>query len=193
MNMDNGSNIVSDKIVVEKILSGDTQTFAIVVKNTERLVAQIVRKMIVNEEDQKDIVQDIYFKAYQNIGSFKFQSKLSTWIGTIAYNSSVNYLEKRKIRIYDIDSLNENHLADLDTIENTTLKIETNQILRMEIDKLPAIYRTLIMLYYIEELPNKEIAEITNLPEGTIKSYLFRARRILKVSIEKNHKNDILW
>ena len=65
-------------------------------------------------------------------------------------------------------------------------------MLHNEIDKLPPLYKMLISLYHIEELPNKDIAEITNLPEGTIKSYLFRARKLLKESISKTYKNDML-
>ena len=186
--MGNESYSFSDKLLVEKVLSGNTQAFAMIVKNTERLVAQIVRKMAENEEDQKDLVQDIYLKAYQNISSFKFQSKLSTWIGTIAYNTTINYLEKKKILLYEIDLITENKFAHSENAEKEISKKETTQQLNNEINKLPPLYKTLISLYHIEELPNKEIAEITNLPEGTIKSYLYRARKILKDNIENNYK-----
>ena len=190
--MGDSGHLISDKLLVERILRGSTQAFAVVVKDTERLVAQIVRKLVPNEEDQKDLVQDIYLKAYQNLSSFKFQSRLSTWIGTIAYNASVNYLEKKKIQLYDIDLVHENNLVSPDCIETGIFTIESNQILMKEIDKFPPLYKTLISLYYIEELPNKEIAKITNLPEGTIKSYLYRARKLLKESMENNYKNAIL-
>lgn len=189
--MNNECNLFSDKLLVEEVLSGNTQAFAMIVKNTERLVAQIVRKMIANEEDQKDIVQDIYLKAYQNISSFKFQSKLSTWIGAIAYNITINHLEKKKISLYDIDLMHENKFTHCENAEKEILKKETAQILQNEINKLPPLYKTLISLYHIEELPNKEIAEITNLPEGTIKSYLYRARKTLKINIENNFKINL--
>lgn len=188
--MGNESNLFSDKLLVEKILSGNTQDFAMVVKNTERLVAQIVRKMVANQEDQKDLVQDIYLKAYQSLPSFKFQSKLSTWIATIAYNTTVNCLEKKKIPLCDIDSVQESNFVLQENVEKGIFKKETLQILNNEINKLPPLYKTLISLYHIEELPNREIAEITSLPEGTIKSYLYRARKILKENIENNYKMD---
>ena len=188
--MNNENNLFSDKLIVEKIVSGNTQAFAIVVKNTERLVAQIVRKMVNNQEDQKDLAQEIYLKVYQNISSFKFQSKLSTWIGTIAYNATINHLEKKKIALYDIDTMHENIFVQNETIEKEIFKKELVQLLNTEIDKLPALYKTLISLYHIEELTNKEISEITNLPEGTIKSYLYRARKILKDNLENNYKKS---
>ncbi len=182
--MDKESELFSDKLLVEKILNGNTQCFAMVVKNTERLVAQIIRKMVVDEEDQKDLVQDIYLKAYQSISSFRFQSKLSTWIATISYNTALNYLEKKKISLCDMDTVPENKVTLSENAEKEIFRKETAQMLNHEINKLPPLYKTLISLYHIEELSNTEIAEITRLPEGTIKSYLYRARKILRDNIE---------
>ena len=116
--MSNESNYFSDKVIVTNILNGNIQDFAVVVKNTEKLFAQIVRKMTANEDDQKDLVQDIYLKAYQNLSSFQYKSKLSTWIGTIAYNTSINYLKKKRIKLYDFDFLNENKYGEYETIED---------------------------------------------------------------------------
>lgn len=186
--MDIESESFPDKILIKKVLSGNTQDFAIVVRNTERLVAQIVCKMIMNVDDQKDLVQEIYLKAYQNLSSFQFQSKLSTWIGTIAYNTSVNYLEKKEIPISNIDSYFESRYSSFENIESEIFKKEKIRALNNEINKLPPLYKTLISLYHIEELSNKEISEITNLPEGTIKSYLYRARKILKDNLNKNYQ-----
>jgi RNA polymerase sigma factor (sigma-70 family) len=187
--MSNASNHFSDKIIVTNILNGNTQDFALVVKNTEKLVTQIVRKMLTNEDDQKDLVQDIYLKAYQNLASFQFKSKLSTWIANIAFNTTVNYLEKKRIPIVEIETRIENKFIINDNPESETIKTESAEILSAEIAKLPHLYRLLITLYHLEELPNKEIAEITNLPEGTIKSYLSRARKTLKDKINYHYKN----
>ena len=190
--MSNESYHFSDKVIVNNILNGNFQDFALVVKNTEKLVTQIVRKMVTNEDDQKDLVQDIYLKAYQNLNSFQFKSKLSTWIANIAYNMTVNYLQKKRIPIIRIENIIENNFTINENPELATFKTEAAEILNAEIAKLPHLYKTLITLYHLEELPNKEIAEITNLPEGTIKSYLSRARKILKENINYHYKNEEL-
>lgn len=187
--MGNESNHLSDKVIVMNILNGNIQDFAVVVKNTEKLVTQIVRKMTTNEDDQKDLVQDIYLKAYRNLSSFQFKSKLATWIANIAYNTTINYLQKKKIPIIGMETSIENKLIVTENAELETIKAETIEILTQEINKLPPLYKTLITLYHLEELPNKEIVEITNLPEGTIKSYLSRARKILKDNIHDHCKN----
>lgn len=188
--MSNESNHFSDKVIVTNILNGNIQCFAIVVRNTEKLVTQIIRKMTANEDDQKDLVQDIYLKAYQNLSSFQFKSKLSTWIANIAYNTTVNYLQKKKIPITGIEKTIEDNFAAPGNQESETIKTEEVEILTTEIGKLPPLYKTLITLYHLEELSNKEISEITNLPEGTIKSYLYRARKILKDNIAHHYNNE---
>ena len=160
--------------------------------------------MIPNAEDRKDIAQDIYLKAFQKLGSFKFQAKLSTWIGQIAYNTCVNYLEKKKLILLDYNSdekESDNEALDkmnnkIDPFSNETEKIifkkELSENLKIEIDKLSPVYKTLITLYHNEELNYSEIAVITELPEGTVKNYLFRARRILRDNLLLIYKKEAL-
>lgn len=188
--MGNENNSFSDKNLVAKILNGNIQDFAIVVKSTEKLVTHIVRKMTTNEDDQKDLVQDIYLKAYQNLSSFQYKSKLSTWIATIAYNTSVNYLNKKRIKLFDLDFFSENNYSGYETIEDEICKKENVQFVNSELNKLSPLFKTLISLYHFEELAIKEIAEITNLPAGTVKSYLYRARKTLKDNINQHFKNE---
>lgn len=190
MNIEN--NHFSDKTIVTSILNGKVQDFAVVVKNTEKLVIQIVQKMAVGEDDQKDLVQDVYLSAYQKLSSFQFKSKLSTWIAKIAYNTTINYLQKKKIPITELTKSIEDKSVTTQTPDLESIRIEAVAILNAEIAKLPPLYKTLITLYHIEELSNKEISEITNLPEGTIKNYLHRARKILKDNISLHYKNEPL-
>ena len=203
MNIKNENN-VSDQPLVDKVLRGNTNAFKTIINNTEGLVAQIVFKMIPNAEDRKDIAQDIYLKTFQKLGAFKFQSKLSTWIGQIAYNTCINYLEKKKL-IFPVNNNDDNECDDealeklnnkIDPFSNETenliFKKELSEILKNEIDNLSPVYKTLITLYHNEDLNYLEIAEITELPEGTVKSYLFRARKILRDNLLITYKKEAL-
>jgi len=96
VNYNPGTNL-TDSQLVDRVLSGDTNAFGSIIKNTERMVAQIVFKMIPNPEGRKDMAQDIYLKAFKKLRSFKFESKLSTWIAQIGYNTCLDYLRKKKI------------------------------------------------------------------------------------------------
>lgn len=203
MNLKDETNL-PDQPLVDKVLCGNTNAFKTIIKNTEGLVAQIVFKMIPNADDRKDIAQDIYLKTFQKLDTFKFQSKLSTWIGQIAYNTCINYLEKKKLVL--LDNNNDDKESDDEALEKLSNKIdpfsneieklifkkELSEILKTEIDNLSPVYKTLITLYHSEELNYSEIAEITKLPEGTVKNYLFRARKTLRDNLLLTYKKEAL-
>jgi len=206
VNTNTGQN-TTDRHLVERVLGGDTNAFGIIVKNTENLVAKIVFDTITSDGDRKDIAQDIYLKAYQKLPSFKFQSKLSTWIAQISYNACIDYLRKKKLVLAEnivgeSESGTDNDM--LDRINNTkgnfdgsadTFVIKKNvaEIVKAGIEKLPVVYKTLVTLYHNEELSYEEIGTITGLPEGTVKSYLFRARKELKNHLLLQYKKEDIW
>jgi RNA polymerase sigma-70 factor (ECF subfamily) len=200
-----GTTNVEDKELVNSVLRGETHFFAAIIKNTEGLVAQIVFRTVDNPEDRKDIAQDIYLKVYKHLPTFKFQSKLSTWIAQIAYNTCFNYLEKKKLIVLEGPlSGNEAEEGLLEKTANQGLNSFTNEtenaLFRTEraamvfsaMESLSPLYRTLITLYHYEELSYEEIAEITRLPIGTVKNYLFRARKALKDNLLYNYNKEEL-
>ncbi|RYU94221.1 RNA polymerase sigma factor [Emticicia agri] len=195
-------NNVSDRALVDRVLGGDTNAFRLIMKNTEGLVGQIVYKMIRNPSDRKDIAQDIYLKTFQKLDSFQFQAKLSTWIGQIAYHTCLGYLEKKKLVLLDsvtdeeenevLEKLNHTVNPFVNDIESSLFKQELSAILKTEIEKLSPIFRTLITLYHQEEMSYAEITVITQLPEGTVKSYLSRARKLLKDNLLLTYQKEAL-
>jgi RNA polymerase sigma factor (sigma-70 family) len=193
----------SDQQLVERVLRGDTGAFRSVIDRTQGLVTQIIFKMIANSEDRRDIAQDVYLKVFHKLGSFKFQSKLSTWVWQITFNTCSNYLQKKKLTLADHLSLQDEtderrpRLTDQSDVfesdlEKQLINSDLSKILNEEINKLPPLYKTLIILYHHEEMSYNEISQIVELPEGTVKSYLFRARKILKDELSKAHKNGTI-
>jgi len=196
----------TDQNLVERILKGETNAFGIIIKNTENLVAKIIFDMISSENDRKDIAQDVYLKAYQKLPGFKFQSKLSTWIGQICYNTCIDHLRKKKLvlaeNIFETDVDPSNDILDMmnaaqgnfdEPVDTFVIGKNISEIVKKKIEKLPAIYKTLISLFHNEELSYDEIGAITGLPAGTVKSYLFRARRELKNDLLLHYKKEDLW
>jgi len=196
----------TDRNLVDRVLSGETNAFGIIIKNTENLVAKIIFDMIVSESDRKDIAQDVYIKAYQKLPGFKFQSKLSTWIGQICYNTCIDHLRKKKLvladSIFEAEADSSNELLDMmnsaqgnfdEPVDTLVIGKNISEIVKKKIEKLPAIYKTLISLYHNEELSYEEIGTITGLPAGTVKSYLFRARRELRNDLLLHYKKEDLW
>ncbi len=197
-------NIPADKDLVQQVLGGNTHAYRLLIQHTERLVTQIVFKMISNPEDRKDIAQDIYLKIHRKLPSFNFQSKLSTWVAQVSYNTCLDYLRKKKLFLPG-DGPEGNEAEDdgwftnkffsgssgvaVDTLIH---KKELTAILKTAISKLPPVYNTLISLFHQEEMSYEEIGQITGLPDGTVKNYLFRARKMLKTELLITYKKDDL-
>ena len=202
---ENRENKEADKYLVGRILGGDTNAFSAIIKNTEGLVTQIIFKMIKRAEDRKDIAQDIYLKAFKNLPGFRFQSKLSTWMAQIAYHTCLSFLEKKKEFLFEqpqriwrngedsTDPVGDEFFLSLfNQTEHDIFQRELNEILKSEIESLSPVYQTLIALFHNEELTYEEIARVTQLPEGTVKNYLFRARKSLKDKLLRKYKTKEL-
>lgn len=192
------SNNLTERQLVERVLSGDTQAFSGIIGRTERLVAHVVCKMTSHPEDRKDIVQDIYIKVFRNLAGFRFQSQLSTWVAQIAYHTCLNFLEKKQLLTYNnydaAEGQGNNQLPATEHHETASslLRKEKAAILNQAMEQLPPVFRLLVSLYHQEELNYQEIGQITGLPEGTLKSYLFRARQSLRKQLLRDFKKDEL-
>src|SRR5690349_18108403 len=92
----------SDKAIVSAVLGGDRQALREFIKRHERLVSHMVARLVDDKSDRQELCQDIFLRAYEKLGEFNFQSKLSTWMATIAYRHGVNHLRKRKMKWADL-------------------------------------------------------------------------------------------
>jgi RNA polymerase sigma factor (sigma-70 family) len=184
------------ELLVKKTLAGNKKAFESIVEGHQRLVSHVVFRMIQNTADQEDICQDVFLKVYENLRGFQFESKLSTWIAKIAYNTCLNYLEKKRVPLFDdltpeeqtIETVSDCNYGPDQVVEGR----ETSSLLRNEIEKMPVHYRTILTLYHLDQMSYSEIGETMELPEGTVKSYLFRARRLLKERLLAKYRREDL-
>ena len=186
------------KELVEQILAGDRGAFRTLIKEYQRLVSHVVFRLIPAGPDQEDLSQEVFIRVYQHLDRFRFDSKLSTWIARIAYNTCLNFLEKKKLPLYD-DLVTEEDREFEPVAPDETARpdfgfeaTETGVILQKEIEQLPAVYKTVLTLYHLEQMSYNEIADIMNMPVGTIKSHLFRARRLLKDKLLAKYQREEL-
>jgi RNA polymerase sigma-70 factor (ECF subfamily) len=173
--------------LIRRVKNGDQQAFAQLISATEGLVIQILFKMVPDQEDRRDLAQDVYLKVYRNLPGFRQEAKFSTWVGQIAYNTAVNYLRKKKLVLSDPAEREEEGAGaltqwtqDFPEIDLAIHRKELAVTIREAMDRLSPLQRTLIALYHYQEQSYEDMALITGLPIGTIKSYLFRARKALK-------------
>jgi RNA polymerase sigma factor (sigma-70 family) len=189
--------LTQERDLVRETLKGSAAAFEELVRGYERLVVHIVYRMIPKTEDREDLCQEVFVRVYENLAGFGFRSKLSTWISRIAYNTCLNHLHKRRELSMDevlpgIESADQlpGSCARPDKV---TEQQDIAARLQEEIEQLPLPYRTVLTLFHIEQMSYAEIGRIMDLPEGTVKSHLFRARSHLKMRLESRYETKDLW
>ncbi len=164
--------------LIEQVLKGRDDAFQVLIERYENLVWQLMLRMIPTEQDREEVAQDIFLKVYFNLSKFRFDSKFSTWLYTIAYRTALSFLRKQRM---DTEPIAEVHH---EAVELTDVEQRIARFLTDEIGKLGLDERTTITLFHYQGCTLEEIAQITQKPVGTLKNSLFRVRKKLKEKLE---------
>ena len=187
MNKDDSKN-------VDRALKGDQQAYTELLNKYRGAIFNLVFKMIKNREEAEDLVQETFVKAFSALPSFDEQYAFSTWLFKIATNNCIDYLRKKKLKTFSIDKPTEAKEGEIKQTykdaktpdpEVDTIEKERSFIIEDAIKCLPAKYRDAIILRHKEDKSYEEISEILNLPIGTVKARIFRAREKLKKYLKK--------
>ena len=177
---------MDDATLIAQVQNGNEHANRFLIEKYKNLVWHMVLRMVDQTEDAEDLCQEIFLRVFKDIGKFRGESKLSTWIGTISYNMSVTYLRKKgkniMVSVDDYLPVASDKPA-VESADEAFDKSSMKKIVHRVIDSLPVQYRTVITLFYLEELSYKEIEEITGMPDGTIKSYLNRGRQAIREGV----------
>lgn len=181
--------MTDDRTLVEAALANAPGAFARLVREHQGLCWHIIQRMVRSPEDTRELCQDTFLRVHQSLHQFRYESALKSWIGRVAYSIALRHLERKRIALVDphldgedgslLDSIGD----DFD-LEASCADDEMHAHLRMAIDTLPPLPRTVLTLYHLDELSIPEIAQITGLAAGTIKSHLFRTRLKLRETLE---------
>ncbi|MBI2052569.1 MAG: RNA polymerase sigma factor [Candidatus Sungbacteria bacterium] len=185
-------NSKTDEEIAAGVKRGDTESFSLLVERYEAKITRYGRKFISDAEDIKDLVQDIFIKAYVNIQSFDADRKFSPWIYQIAHNEFINLLKKKiksPIIFFGFDIIFPHPAAPenpIDELEKKNLK----PILDKCLTELRPKYREVLVLYFFEDLSYKEISEILKIPSATVGVRLRRGKIQLKKIFEKTRQYE---
>ncbi|MCX6828539.1 MAG: sigma-70 family RNA polymerase sigma factor [candidate division Zixibacteria bacterium] len=172
----------SDYRLMERIKNGDMVAFNQIVEKYRNRLMSVIFRMIQSSEEAEDIVQETFLRVYQHRNSFDFRHCFSTWLYTIALNLARNELRKRKrFKFFDIFDM-----QGKETEIAVEMKLPSNlpQALERAMENLPEKYKTAFLLRDVQELPYEEVAQIMNIPLGTVKSRVNRARAILREKLK---------
>ena len=180
----------ADRALVEAVLAGVPGAFERLVREYQGLCWHVIDRMVRHPEDTRELCQEAFLRVHQALHQYRGESALKSWIAQVAYSVAKRHLERRRIPLAEVagdaDGLSAaDHVADAFDLEGAHGDDEEAAFLHAAIEALPPLQRTVLTLYHLDELPIGEIARITGLAEGTIKSHLFRSRRQLRDALER--------
>lgn len=186
--------IKTDQTYIDLTLQGDTNAFAFLVDKYKTMIFTLALKMVKSREEAEEISQDTFIKAFKNLSKFKGESKFSTWLYKIGYRTALDSLKKHKEK-YSTDTIDEITFNKIKSTENILEGIERKEraeIINNCMLRLPEDERTILWMFYFDELSLKEIIAITNFSEANVKVKLHRARKRLLSIIKQNVEPELI-
>lgn len=171
-----------DRTIVRQVLDERPGAFERLVARHERLVWHIVLKMVANRDDAHDLVQEVFLRVYRKLAQFRFDASLATWIGRIAYSVALRFLERKRpeVELFEEQAFESTAPGP----ERVAEAADTESRVALALATLPPVRQTIVSLYHLQDLSIDEIAAVTGLPAGTVKSHLYRARQRMKRALE---------
>ena len=182
----------SDSVLIDLAIKGDQRSFTQLLNRYRGSIYNLIYKMVHNKEETDDLVQEAFIKAFRALASFNDDYAFSTWLYKIAINNCIDHFRKRKLKTYSMDNPIESkdgtikrEFADSSFLpDKPLLSKEKNKIIEDAIKSLPEKYKISIILRHNDDRSYDEISEILNIPLGTVKARIFRAREMLKKKLK---------
>ncbi len=178
--------------LVRRACAGDQDAFAVLVQHQQRRAYILAFRMLGNEDEAAEAVQEAFLSAWQSLHTFRGEARFSTWLYRIVYHACLRMLEQRRrdTRDKNAATLQAQESARLEAgqeVHTILTDRERARTIQQAIQQLPGKYRAVLILRHLQELTYEEIAHSLGLPVGTIKTHLFRARNLLKERLQLLH------
>lgn len=178
-----------DRALVDAVLARAPGAFERLVREYQGLCWHIIQRMVRHPEDARELCQETFLRVHQSLHQYRYESALKSWIGRVAYSIALRHLERQRVPLAE-PAAGEDEADPLESVgddfdlEAAWADAEEARHLHAAIEALPPLQRTVLTLYHLEEASIAEIAQITGLADGTIKSHLFRSRLRLREALE---------
>lgn len=182
-----------EKLLIDQAKHGNNKAFEQLYNNYYRLIRYIIYDAIKDEEATADLVSVTFTKAFQRLNYFVNSISFEAWLKTIAINTVIDYVRKNKNQQNNISINNEENVIQIATDNNPEtdfIKSESIDILRIALTRLRSKYRNLLELRYFSNLSYEELSATLNIPIGTVKSDLNKAKHRLKYYFQKISKSN---
>ena len=185
---------INDQYYINLIIEGNTNAFRTLVDHYKDLVFSLALKMVKNREEAEEVAQDTFIKVFKSLSQYKGDSKFSTWVYKVAYNTCLDRLKKQK-REQCVIPINEYNVNQIKSIDNTLDALENEerkQTIQDCIQLLPSEDAFLLTLFYFEEQSLEDIAKVVNLTANNVKVKLFRSRKKLTTILKERLEPEII-
>jgi RNA polymerase sigma factor (sigma-70 family) len=185
---------LEDQHYINLIIKGDHNAFAVLVDRYKDMIFSLALKMVKNREEAEEIAQDTFIKIFTSLNKFKGDSKFSTWIYKIAYNTCLDRLKKNKKEENNIsiDEFSVDLVTTLDNALSALEEKERKQTIQNCLNLLPREENFLLTLYYFDDQSLEEIGKIMDISANNAKVKLFRSRKKLAVILKKHLESERL-
>ncbi|WP_414596918.1 RNA polymerase sigma factor [Achromobacter sp. F4_2707] len=184
-----------DARLIEDILNGDAPAFEILMRRYNRRLYRAARSILKDDAEAEDALQEAYWKAYRAMATFNFDAQISTWLTRIVINESLGRLRQSRRRGQFLESYEVRVMDTLDARRQTmdardhhpdaqAWRAEIRALIEQKLDGLPDAYRVIFMLRAVEEMSVAEVALVLEIPEATVRTRFFRARRLMREALE---------
>lgn len=193
---DASESSLEDDRYVKRAIGGDQDAFKLLMNKYQKPLYYHIVKMVKNHEQVEDIIQESFVKAFSNLDSYNTNYAFSTWLYRITTNHTIDYLRKKKLQTTSInepirakDGEMQFQIVGNAETDRKIIRKERKKIVSDAIENLPEKYREVIQMRHLEEMSYQEISEELDLPLGTVKAHIFRAREMLyKALIDRKDK-----
>lgn len=185
----------SDLELALRAASGDEMAFEAIMRRHNRLLFRTARAILKSDTDAEDVVQQAYLQAWQALGDFRADAKLSTWLVRIVVNEALGQLRRRQLKVVPLEAVMVSTTQmdaswqqdDMDrSPDRAAMRSELRRIMEARIDLLPDDFRRVFMLRGVEEMNVEEVSQILEIPEATVRTRFFRARSMLREGLSQD-------
>jgi len=178
---------LSDQEIIDSVRKGNESDYSIIIDKYKNKAFSMLKRMLKNEFDAEEILQDCFLKAYNSLGNFKGEAKFSTWFYRIVYNTALTRLSSKKRKTEtEMSSVEEHFDLESEYGSDEIEKNDVNRLIHDTISKLPERYSAIITMFYLNEMSIEEISEVMQITVSNVKVMLYRSRNALRDLIMKS-------
>jgi RNA polymerase sigma-70 factor (ECF subfamily) len=184
--------------IIAAVRSGNARAFAVLCDRYKDRALTLAVRLVGDRGEAEELVQDAFVNAYRNLGQFRGEARFGTWLHRIVYNLCMTKVTRRRERMASLDAVEDGsaEIARDNKTPSIQEMVEEHEMIALvsdEINNLPEPLKAPLLLFYVQELKYEEVAEIMNLPMGTVKTYLHRGRNLLRQRLQAKLRNEVVF